>query len=82
MSLIEEALTNQPHPGPVCYVQRTLSERPDMADDIAALIRARQVTNAQASTTLAKHGVTLSDHTIGRHRLNRCTTCRMAGVTW
>lgn len=83
MSLLEEARTESARiPGPVCQVVKALAAHPKLADDIAAVLRDRDIANSAAARTFERHNIQITSTTISRHRSNNCATCKTQGVTW
>ena len=82
-TLLDEARAKSAtkRPGPPCSVSLVIAAH-ERGDEIAELIRARDVPASVAEGTLAQIGVKLAANTIGRHRRNRCDTCRDAGLVW
>lgn len=82
MSLLDEARAQSRHPGPKCNVQKAIAANPDLADEIAELLRAHDISHKAAARTLDAHRLRISEYTVERHRNGDCTTCRDYGATW
>lgn len=84
MGLLDHARTEgAPRPkGPRCDVLTAMERHSDLADEIAAVIRDRNITQSGAERAFRSYGVHILKHTIGRHRDNECLNCRLAGVEW
>ena len=84
MSMLEEArtLSASTLPGPKCDVRKALARHPELAEQIADVIRDHSITGAVAATVFDKRGIAVSGHTIDRHRRNDCVNCRKAGLEW
>lgn len=83
MSLLEEARTESARlPGPLCQVAKAMTAHPTLADDIANVIRDRDIANAAAARTFERHGIQITGTTISRHRSNNCATCKAQAVIW
>lgn len=82
MSLLDEARAQSQRPGPKCNVQKAIAANPDLADEIAELLRAHDIGHADAGRVFVARGLGLTADTVQRHRAGDCTTCRDYGVTW
>ena len=59
-----------------------IAANPDLADEIAELLRAHDIGHADAGRVFVARGLGLTADTVQRHRAGDCTTCRDYGVTW
>ena len=82
LTLLDKARESIVLPGPMCFVQRQLLDHPELADEIADLMRAHDVPHTVVSEVLKGVGIEIADDNVGRHRANRCVNCRKAGYTW
>lgn len=84
MSLLDEArdLAEGRSKGPDCSVTIAMREHPDLADDIADVIRARDISGSVAQQVFVAKGINVSKITVERHRQGNCRTCTAKGVTW
>lgn len=84
MSLLDEAhgLLNGRTKGPDCSVSIAMQLHPELADDIAAVIRERSVSGSIAGKVFAGKGIDISKITVERHRRNDCRKCATRGVKW
>ena len=84
MSLLDDARRTQAGTmrGPECSVIKAMRLHPDHADDIAAVIRDREISGGSADRTFAAYGIDVTKITVERHRRGQCATCRANGVEW
>jgi hypothetical protein len=84
LSLLDEAhgLLNGRTKGPDCSVSIAMQIHPDLSDDIAAVIRERDISASIAGKVFASKEIDISKITIERHRRNDCRTCAARGVIW
>ena len=84
MSLLDEAhsLLNGCTKGPDCSVSIALQVHPALSDDIAAVIRERNISASIAGKVFSSKGIDISKITVERHRRNDCRKCQARGVTW
>ena len=84
MSLLEQArgIAAGTTKGPACSVTVALRTHADLADEIRAVIRDRDISGGSAERAFQAHGVDITKITVERHRRNQCATCRSMGVNW
>ena len=82
MSLLDEARAQSRRPGPPCSVQKAMGTLPDLADDIAEVIRAHDISQSAAGRAFIARGLNIAGDTVRRHRVGECTYCRDLGVSW
>lgn len=82
MSLLDEALAQSERVPKMCDVRAVLTDNPELADEIVAMLKNHKATHEAVSRVLAKRDIHLGSFTISRHRLGNCAGCRKAGYTW
>ena len=84
MSLLDQArgIAAGTTKGPACSVTFATRTRPELADEIAAVIRDRTISGGSAERAFQTNGIDITKITVERHRRNECGTCRALGVTW
>jgi hypothetical protein len=82
LTLLEKARETAPYPGPPCDVMKALVAHPDLADEISALIQARDVSHKGAAKAFSDAGIDISHNVVSRHRANECRNCKKNGRIW
>jgi len=66
----------------LCIVRKVQLAHPDLADQIADMIRAHDISSTAIEDVLGRRDIEVKSDTIRRHRQGRCSGCKAAGVTW